>query len=64
MEKIEKLKSGIVVFQDPEFWLKVESMQLNYKIQGIRITKADLAAKLMQIGYQAEIKELLKEVKE
>jgi len=63
MEKIEKLKSGIVVFQDPEFWLKVESMQLDYKMQGIKITKAELAAKLMQIGYQAEMKELMKDVK-
>lgn len=56
-------KTGLVVYQDAAFWLKLEAMQLDYKGQGIKITKAELAAKLMQIGYQTEVQELMKDMR-
>jgi hypothetical protein len=53
----KKSKTGIVVYADPEIWLKIEQMVLDYKKEGIKTTKAELASKLMEIGYWKELEQ-------
>jgi len=46
--------TGIVIYQEPEFWLEIEQRVLDLKKIGIRTNKAKEAARLMKIGLANE----------
>jgi hypothetical protein len=54
MNTVEDKKTGNVIFQPESFWLKIEQKVLDLKKAGVKITKAELGARLMQIGYLHE----------
>ena len=43
-------KTGLVVYQEPKFWVEVEQRVLELKKIGIKTNKANEAARLMQLG--------------
>ena len=49
-----KIKTGIVVYQDPDVWFEIEQRVLDLKKIGVKTNKATEAARLMQIGLLAE----------
>jgi hypothetical protein len=54
-KNMNKGKSGIVVNLSHEMWLKIEQMILDYKKEGIKVTKSELTAHLVEEGYLREL---------
>ena len=52
--KAKGTKTGIVIYQEPEVWLKIEQRVLDQKKLGIKTNKSNEGARLMQIGLKAE----------
>lgn len=55
MTKQAENKIGIVIYLDPEQNLRLEQMVLDWKKEGIKVTKSELAAKLFESGYWKEL---------
>ena len=54
---MKKKQTGIVIYQDPEFWIQLEQKILDLKKIGVKTNKAKLGAKLMQVGLLMEVSE-------